>query len=110
MSEYMSPAEVARVFRVDPKTVTRWANSGQLTVVKTLGGHRRYLRSEIEALASPEVFRGEELGPDSEPEQEVITSVCPRCGESGLPVQVSNPPKFAYVWHCGQVWIKGRMR
>lgn len=107
MSEYMSPAEVARVFRVDPKTVTRWANSGQLTVVKTLGGHRRYLRSEIEALAHPEMFRNEEPEPEPEP---VATSRCPKCGADGLPIQVSNPPKFAYVWHCGQVWIKGRMR
>ncbi len=38
------------MFRVDPKTVTRWARDGRLTTVRTLGGHRRYLESEVMAL------------------------------------------------------------
>lgn len=46
----LTPAEVAAMFRVDPKTVTRWAKDGRLTVVRTLGGHRRYLESEVVAL------------------------------------------------------------
>ena len=33
----LTPAEVAALFRVDPKTVTRWANSGKLTSIRTLG-------------------------------------------------------------------------
>jgi excisionase family DNA binding protein len=44
----LTPAEVARMFRVDPKTVTRWAQSGKINAIRTLGGHRRYHRSEIE--------------------------------------------------------------
>jgi len=43
----MTPAEVAQVFRVDPKTVTRWAKAGKLSSIRTLGGHRRYRRSEV---------------------------------------------------------------
>lgn len=35
------------MFRVDPKTVTRWARDGRLTAVRTLGGHRRYRESEV---------------------------------------------------------------
>ena len=46
----MTPAEVASLFRVDPKTVTRWAKSGKLTSIRTLGGHRRYKESEVKAL------------------------------------------------------------
>jgi excisionase family DNA binding protein len=46
----LTPAEVASLFRVDPKTVTRWAKSGKLTSIRTLGGHRRYKESEIKAL------------------------------------------------------------
>ncbi|MEE6281882.1 BldC family transcriptional regulator [Georgenia sunbinii] len=46
----LTPGEVAAKFRVDPKTVTRWANSGKLTALRTLGGHRRYRSSEVEAL------------------------------------------------------------
>jgi excisionase family DNA binding protein len=33
---------------VNPKTVTRWARSGKISAVRTLGGHRRYYLSEIE--------------------------------------------------------------
>lgn len=46
----MTPAEVAAKFKVDPKTVTRWANAGHLTSIRTLGGHRRFKQSEVEAL------------------------------------------------------------
>lgn len=48
--DLMTPAEVAALFRVDPKTVTRWADSGKLNALRTLGGHRRYLRAEVEGL------------------------------------------------------------
>jgi excisionase family DNA binding protein len=46
----LTPAEVASMFRVDPKTVTRWAKAGKLTSVRTLGGHRRYPEAEVRAL------------------------------------------------------------
>jgi len=46
----LTPSEVAKLFRVDPKTVTRWAKSGRLTSIRTLGGHRRYKDSEVRAL------------------------------------------------------------
>jgi excisionase family DNA binding protein len=43
---------VASLFRVDPKTVTRWAKSGKLSSIRTLGGHRRYRESEVRELLS----------------------------------------------------------
>jgi excisionase family DNA binding protein len=46
----MTPAEVAALFRVDPNTVTRWADAGKMTAVRTLGGHRRYRRDEVQNL------------------------------------------------------------
>ena len=46
----LTPAEVASLFRVDPKTVTRWAKAGKLTSIRTLGGHRRYKESEVKLL------------------------------------------------------------
>lgn len=48
--ELLTPAEVAALFRVDPKTVSRWANSGKLSSIRTLGGHRRYRASEVTRL------------------------------------------------------------
>src|SRR5216684_8908222 len=56
----LTPGEVAALFRVDPKTVTRWAASGRITSIRTPGGHRRFRESEVRALlrgdseASPE--------------------------------------------------------
>lgn len=48
--ELLTPSEVAKLFRVDPKTVTRWAKAGKLSSIRTLGGHRRYRASEVHAL------------------------------------------------------------
>lgn len=46
----LTPSEVATLFRVDPKTVTRWAKAGKLSSIRTLGGHRRYRQSEVREL------------------------------------------------------------
>lgn len=46
----LTPSEVAQMFRVDPKTVTRWAKAGKLNSVRTLGGHRRYKEAEVRIL------------------------------------------------------------
>ena len=43
----LTPSEVAKMFRVNPKTVTRWARAGKITAVRTLGGHRRFRASEV---------------------------------------------------------------
>jgi excisionase family DNA binding protein len=46
----LTPAEVAALIGVDPKTVNRWASTGRLPFIKTPGGHRRYRESEVRAL------------------------------------------------------------
>jgi excisionase family DNA binding protein len=43
------------MFRVDPKTVTRWAKAGKLSSIRTLGGHRRYRESEVKALLTGQI-------------------------------------------------------
>ena len=48
--ELLTPSEVAKLFRVDPKTVTRWAKAGKLSSIRTLGGHRRYRAEEVHRL------------------------------------------------------------
>ena len=44
----LAPGQVADLFAVDPKTVTRWAKQGLLPSFTTPGGHRRYRWSDIE--------------------------------------------------------------
>ena len=46
----LTPGEVATLFRVDPKTVTRWAAAGRINSIRTPGGHRRFRESEIRDL------------------------------------------------------------
>ncbi len=48
--DLMTPAEVAALYRVSPKTVTRWANAGKMPSFRTLGGHRRFRKADIRAL------------------------------------------------------------
>jgi excisionase family DNA binding protein len=43
----MTPGEVAALFRVDPKTVTRWAGAGRIGSIRTPGGHRRFREAEV---------------------------------------------------------------
>lgn len=61
----LTPSEVAALFRVDPKTVTRWAKAGKLSSIRTLGGHRRYRETEVRELLA----RGAAL-----PEQRTATT------------------------------------
>jgi excisionase family DNA binding protein len=46
----LTPGEVADMFRVNPKTVGRWAAEGRLESTRTPGGHRRYRESVVLAL------------------------------------------------------------
>lgn len=48
--QLLTPGEVAALFRVDPKTVTRWATAGRIGSIRTPGGHRRFRESEVRAL------------------------------------------------------------
>lgn len=57
----LTPGEVATVFRVDPKTVTRWARTGRLHAVTTPGGHRRYREGEVRALLRGEIYQVPDL-------------------------------------------------
>ena len=49
---YIRTAEAAKMLRVSPKTVSRWAKQGRLPHVVTLGGHRRFPQAAIERLAT----------------------------------------------------------
>lgn len=48
----LTPSEVASMFRVSPKTVTRWARAGKLKAIRTLGGHRRFRAGEVREVLS----------------------------------------------------------
>ena len=58
----LTPGEVAALFRVDPKTVTRWAAAGRISSIRTPGGHRRFRESEVRALLEGEEDLAAEVG------------------------------------------------
>ena len=47
---YVTAGEAARILRVSPKTVSRWADKGLITCMVTLGGHRRFLKRTVETI------------------------------------------------------------
>lgn len=53
--QLLKPVEVARLFRVDPKTVSRWAKAGKLRSIRTPGGFHRFASSEVHALLNAEL-------------------------------------------------------
>ncbi len=61
----LTPGEVAALFRVDPKTVTRWAAAGRIGSIRTPGGHRRFRESEVRALLEGEGTLQEMRGDDA---------------------------------------------
>ena len=80
--ELLTPSEVAALFRVDPKTVTRWAKAGKLTSIRTLGGHRRYRAAEVHSLLN------RTPGARPEPQPEVLSEQqAPR----NIPVRPTMP-------------------
>jgi len=53
-TDLLTPGEVALLLRVDPRTVSRWARAGRIPSIRTLGGHRRFRRSDLAPYLSPE--------------------------------------------------------
>ena len=47
-TEWLSLSKVATMIGVHPSTVRNWSDRGAMPVHRTQGGHRRYLRSEVE--------------------------------------------------------------
>jgi excisionase family DNA binding protein len=60
----LTPGEVAALFRVDPKTVTRWAAAGRISSIRTPGGHRRFRESEVRALLEGEAEESGQVEPN----------------------------------------------
>lgn len=47
--DLLTPGEVALIFRVDPKTVSRWAYVGRIDSTRTLTGRYRFAKEDVKA-------------------------------------------------------------
>jgi excisionase family DNA binding protein len=56
----LTPAEAAKILKVSPITLRKWADSGLIEARVTMGGHRRYLADEVERLATKQHNHGEQ--------------------------------------------------
>ena len=85
-SRLLTPGEVAMLFRVDPKTVTRWAAAGRISSIRTPGGHRRFRESEVRALL--------EGGPTATTSAQIPAQApAPVAVAAQIPAQVVAPEK-----------------
>lgn len=76
----LTPAEVGKLFRVDPKTVTRWAAAGRIGRVRTPGGHSRYRESEVRRL----------LEQDGETHDDLIPAALRADGRASVPLPIGR--------------------
>jgi len=44
---YITPKKACSILNVTDRTLANWTDNNQLSCIKTIGGHRRYIESEI---------------------------------------------------------------
>jgi excisionase family DNA binding protein len=49
---YYSTTDIAKLLGVNDSTIKRWADSGEIPCVKTLGGHRRFTHDHVRELTA----------------------------------------------------------
>ncbi len=48
--EFLTAGQAAAMMGVSPRTIVKWSKEGKLPHQMTLGGHRRYMRHQIQAI------------------------------------------------------------
>jgi excisionase family DNA binding protein len=77
MDKMINISEAGRLLGVTPRTLKRWDIEGRLKVYRTLGNHRRYRLSDVEAfLGMIEVLeQKEKLEPNQEMVQDLVSII-----------------------------------
>lgn len=100
----MRPSEVATLFKVHRRTVWHWETVGLITAIKTAGGHRRYLESEVRALVG-DLLTDEELVTPREIATQLRVSMgtVARWGQTGKLTQIVLPRGGCYRYRASEV-------
>jgi molybdopterin-binding protein len=92
MEELMKPAEAARLAGVSYPTLKQWIYKGKIHSVKTVGGHHRVARSEIERLSGTvpsRAPRGKPIGIEAISGRNKLRGIVTDLRYEGLLVQVT---------------------
>ena len=80
----MSLGEVCRALEINEATLRQWADRGRLPVYRTPGGHRRFLREDVEALMSA---NGGVAAAESDPEDLALQRIRRKLSQTDLSEQ-----------------------
>ena len=92
MEELLKPAEAARIAGVSYPTLKQWIYKGKVHSVKTVGGHHRVARSEIERVSGvvrPKTRREKPIGIEAISGRNKLRGVVTDVRYEGLLVQVT---------------------
>jgi len=92
MEELLKPAEAARIAGVSYPTLKQWIYKGKVRSVKTVGGHHRVSRSEIERVSGvvrPKTRREKPIGIEAISGRNKLRGVITDVRYEGLLVQVT---------------------
>jgi molybdopterin-binding protein len=92
MEELLKPAEAARIAGVSYPTLKQWIYKGKVHSVKTVGGHHRVARSEIERIsgvARSKKLREKPIGIEAISGRNKLRGVITDVRYEGLLVQVT---------------------
>lgn len=92
MEELLKPAEAARIAGVSYPTLKQWIYKGKVQSVKTVGGHHRVARSEIERIsgaARSKTQRAKPIGIEAISGRNKLHGVVTEVRYEGLLVQIT---------------------
>ena len=92
MEQLLKPAEAARIAGVSYPTLKQWIYKGKVRSVKTVGGHHRVARSEIERISGvvrPKKLREKPIGIEAISGRNKLLGVVTEVRYEGLLVQVT---------------------
>ena len=92
MEELLKPADAARIAGVSYPTMKQWIYKGKVHSVKTVGGHHRVARSEIERISGvkrPRAHRQKPIGIEAISGRNKLRGVITDVRYEGLLVQVT---------------------
>lgn len=112
--EFLSSAEAARLLGVHAASLKRWSDQGRIDCVRTPGGHRRFLRADVERFAQHPTKQPEEtsfskrllkvLVAGDQPRSEAV--LLDHWGETGRWERVGDDVGVMLT-EIGASWLKG---